>query len=137
MSVGEACGRYPGKAFNRFAAEQRSRRRELERRNIVTRFKDFLAAKGYVPTSLGKICAAIGVPERKLRACCQEELGMSPFQHLWLRRMCLAREALQTADPSIRTVTEIATEYGFWELGRFSVNYRSLFGEPPSVTLRR
>ena len=51
--------------------------------------------------------------------------------------MYLARQSLQTADPSTRTVTEIATEYGFVELGRFSVDYRSLFGESPSVTLRR
>jgi transcriptional regulator GlxA family with amidase domain len=50
--------------------------------------------------------------------------------------MYLARQSLQVADQSKRTVTQIAAEYGFLELGRFSVRYRSLFGESPSVTLR-
>jgi hypothetical protein len=49
--------------------------------------------------------------------------------------MHLARRKLMMADPSATTVTEIATEHGFWELGRFSVQYRWLFGEPPSSTL--
>jgi AraC-like DNA-binding protein len=51
--------------------------------------------------------------------------------------MHLARRALRMADPATATVTEIATNYGFWELGRFSVAYRSLFGESPSAALRR
>jgi len=62
---------------------------------------------------------------------------MGPTRYLWLRRVHLARRALGRADPATATVTEIATNYGFWELGRFSVAYRSLFGESPSSRLRR
>ena len=31
----------------------------------------------------------------------------------------------------------IAADFGFWEFGRFSGQYRRLFGELPSETLRR
>jgi transcriptional regulator GlxA family with amidase domain len=50
--------------------------------------------------------------------------------------MHLVRRALLRATPPV-TVTKIATDHGFWELGRFSVAYRALFGETPSVTLKR
>ena len=62
---------------------------------------------------------------------------MGPIHYLWLRRMHLAHRALLCADPASATVTSIATEYGFWELGRFSVEYRTLFGEAPSTSLQR
>ena len=62
---------------------------------------------------------------------------MGPIRYLTLRRMYLARRELQRAEPSKSTVTRIVTDQGFWELGRFSVAYRALFGESPAETLRR
>jgi AraC-like DNA-binding protein len=37
----------------------------------------------------------------------------------------------------IRNVTEVALDYGFTHLGRFSSDYRKMFGELPSETLRQ
>jgi AraC-like DNA-binding protein len=104
---------------------------------ILARLEEFLEWKADQPLHLMEICAALGVTERTLRAVCYEHLGMGPIRYLTLRRMHLARRALLRADPSNATVTKIATDYGFWELGRFSVAYRTLFSERPSETLRR
>jgi transcriptional regulator GlxA family with amidase domain len=50
--------------------------------------------------------------------------------------MEFARRALRQADPALTRVTDIATEFGFLELGRFAVKYHQIFGETPSATLR-
>jgi AraC-like DNA-binding protein len=104
---------------------------------IMRRLEELLEANPDRTLYVAELCAAAGASGRTLRACCQEHLGMSPTRYLWLRRMHLARRALRVADPAAASVTEIATSYGFWELGRFSVAYRSLFGESPSAALRR
>ena len=104
---------------------------------IVKRFEEFLEANPNTPLYLTEICAAIGAGERTLRAACEEHLGMGPIRYLALRRMHLVRRLLLQADRSIATVTRIATDCGFWELGQFAVSYHALFGEPPSVTLKR
>lgn len=116
-------------------AERRSCGRQHSR--VIARFERFLETRQYQPVYLAEMCAAIGASERTLRACCQEYFGMGPVRYLWLRRMNLARRALLHADPATTTVTTIATDYGFWELGRFSVEYRSLFGRSPRDALRR
>jgi AraC-like DNA-binding protein len=104
---------------------------------IMARLEEFLAANQDQPVYLAEICAATGASERTLRICCNEYLGMGAIRYLWLRRMHMARRALIRATAATASVTKIATGCGFWELGRFSVEYRALFGEPPSVSLRR
>jgi AraC-like DNA-binding protein len=103
---------------------------------VVRRFLEALELDPVSPPRMDEISKAIGVSSRTLRLACQEQLGVSPTQYLLLRRMRLAQRALQQADPNATTVTDIATIFGFWELGRFSVRYREVFGESPSSTLK-
>jgi AraC-like DNA-binding protein len=105
-------------------------------RLIIRRFHEVLEAHPLEPLHMLEISHAIGVSGRTLRIACQEQFGVSPTQYLLLRRMRLARRALQQADPDFTRVTDVATGLGFWELGRFSVKYRQIFGESPSATLR-
>jgi AraC-like DNA-binding protein len=115
--------------------EDRSAQRQHER--IMRRFRQALDAHPNETLYLPAVCAMVGVSERTLRRCCQEQIGMGPMRFLLRRRMHLARRALRETDPAQTTVTAIATQYGFWELGRFATEYRSLFNESPSATLRR
>jgi AraC-like DNA-binding protein len=103
---------------------------------VMRRFRRVVEENPEHPLYIPEMCKAIGVSSRTLQACCHEHLGMGPKHYLLLRRMHFARQALRQAG-SNTTVTEIATRYGFWQLGRFAVEYQFLFGEPPSATLAR
>jgi transcriptional regulator GlxA family with amidase domain len=85
---------------------------------------------------IGFLCRSCGVTERTLRNAFRSIRDATPYRYLRERRLAQAREALLRADAG-ETVTSIATQFGFMELGRFSVEYRSTFGERPSETLRR
>src|SRR6516165_2591570 len=104
---------------------------------IMRRFRRVLEENPDQPLYIPELCKAIGVSERTLRICCQEQLGVGPKRYLLFRRLHLARRALRKGLPDTTTVTHIATRYGFWHFGRFAGEYQSLFGEPPSSTLHR
>ena len=107
------------------------------RQRIMARFETVIEASPDRALFLPEVCEAIGVTERTFLNCCQRHLGMSPTRYLSLRRLHQAHWALRMADAASATVTEVATRYGFWELGRFSRAHRELFEESPSETLRR
>jgi transcriptional regulator GlxA family with amidase domain len=104
---------------------------------VMRRFRRVVEENPEEPLYIPEICKTSGVSQRTLLMCCQEHLGMGPKRYLLLRRMQLVRRALRQAADHTTSVTEVATRYGFWQLGRFAVTYHSLFGESPSVTLRR
>ena len=102
---------------------------------VMRRFHRLMEEMPHRALYLPEVCAAIGVPERTLRLCCQEQLGISPKHYLLLRRVHLAHRALLASGPGETTVTEVATRFGFWHFGRFAGFYRMVFGEAPSATL--
>jgi len=114
----------------------RSARARITRPQIVDRIERFLLDHFDEPIQLAQLCDATGVSERSLRNACHAVCGTSPKRYLTRRRMEAVRVALAAARPGQATVTRIATDYGFFELGRFAATYSSLFGERPSDTLR-
>jgi AraC-like DNA-binding protein len=104
---------------------------------LVKRAEDYLGADPTLRPSIQELSRVLAVSSRQLYRAFQAEVGVSPAKFLRRRRMTQARLELVEADPARTTVTCVANSWGFWELGRFAVEYRGLFGECPSQTLRR
>jgi AraC family transcriptional regulator, ethanolamine operon transcriptional activator len=102
----------------------------------VRRAAALLREQACEPVRLRDVCEAIGMSERSLRDAFYRVCGMSPMRFERFQRLSDARRALQTAPPDRGAVTQVAIQFGFFELGRFAKSYKAAFGETPSQTLR-
>jgi len=117
-------------------AEHSIGRHEVPRTQIIRRSMDFVDQHDGEYLSVEQLATASGVSERTLRDAFQHYFGAAPVQYLNRRTLHQFRKALKAADPLRATVTEIATRFGVWHFGRLARDYRFLFGELPSETLR-
>jgi transcriptional regulator GlxA family with amidase domain len=86
--------------------------------------------------SMGKLARFTGVSQRTLHEGFRKHRGYSPMQFLREQRMQRVRQELSEAAGET-SVTEVALNWGFSHLGRFSLYYAERFGEKPSVTLAK
>ncbi|SYX92332.1 XylDLEGF operon transcriptional activator 3 [Pseudomonas reidholzensis] len=73
---------------------------------------------------------------RSLYGLFDRQLGTTPKQYVRQRKLERVQACLSDPSCSVRSVTELAMDYGFMHLGRFAESYRQRFGELPSETLR-
>ncbi|MEQ8514482.1 MAG: AraC family transcriptional regulator, partial [Chromatocurvus sp.] len=85
--------------------------------------------------SMDTLVALTGVSERRLYDGFRRFQNISPMRYVQQTRLKAVRSALQTCRDT--SVTEVATKYGFTQLGRFAGLYRQVYGELPSETVAR
>lgn len=85
---------------------------------------------------LEDIEAAAGVSRFRLFNSFRRYFSLSPMAYLKKYRLSAVRQEI-LEQGALRTISEIALGWGFTHLGRFSADYRKLFDESPSDTLRR
>ena len=87
--------------------------------------------------SLEQLAQLARMSPRSLYALFEKSTGTTPKHYIRQRKLETIRERLSDPHTTVRNVTEIALDYGFLHLGRFSETYKNAFGELPSDTLRR
>jgi AraC-like DNA-binding protein len=113
--------------------------RSRDERNeiIVRRAEEYFMAVLPNQPLLVDLCRAAGVGKNTLYRAFHSLFGISPIDYFRKRRFSSARRDLIRSQASRGVVKRVAINHGFTELGRFSTEYRQLFGERPSRTLIR
>ena len=97
--------------------------------------RDYIEMNFQMPVHAEELCKHTGVGVRTLQRSFKEYFGHSVTDYLKTVRLDAACRELTAADSRETNVTEIALSNGFSHLGRFSLSYRTRFGESPSETL--
>lgn len=90
-----------------------------------------------VPLRISDLCSIMNVSERTLENLFKQNLGMTPKAYLTGQRLYEVHRKLWLSHPVHTLVTDIANNWGFWHMGHFAADYRKMFGELPSSTLKR
>ena len=81
------------------------------------------------------LCERLHVTPRTLHNHFQGAVGESPTEFLRAVRLNACRRRLRASACDVK-VQDVAAQWGFFHMGRFSHAYKTLFGELPSQTLR-
>jgi len=109
----------------------------LRKRDIALRTaENHIAESGIDVVTISELCSAVGVSERTLEYAFRERYNMTPKKYTLIHRLNNVRKQLRRAEPIVGHISGIAHQHGFWHMGQFSADYKKLFGELPSETLK-
>lgn len=108
----------------------------VTRATAISRALEFVNDHRDETVTVRSICAATGIPLRTMNRAFRERFGIGPKAYLRRQRLSDVRSALVGA-PEHTVIADVANDHGFWHLGQFAKDYRLMFGELPSATLRR
>jgi len=108
----------------------------LGRRRALRRALEVIREAPEPIQAVTELCRLTGESERMLGYAFKETYGVSPKAYLQARRLNAVRRELLHGGPGTLIVDK-ANDQGFWHMGQFAADYRKMFSELPSETLRR
>ena len=88
-----------------------------------------------LPITIAQLCKEVPTSQSTLKRLFLAEFGVTPKTYIRARCLSGARDELSRAQPGI-FIVDVANRWGFWHMGQFAHDYRSMFSELPSETLR-
>jgi len=104
---------------------------------IVMKARELVSRPLNHAMTVDDLCAQLHVTRRTLQNHFQRVVGESPADFLKAVRLNACRRRLREVSVASLTVQEVAAQWGFFHMGHFSADYKAMFGELPSQTLRQ
>jgi len=105
------------------------------RRRVLLTALEYLADEDALPLTVSELCTQIGVSAPTIYRAFHEEFGVGPKYYIQIRRLSGVRQHLLASENG-ESITDIANRWGFWHMGQFARDYRKMFGELPSESLK-
>jgi len=122
-------------ALERFDTHRVEASRCLTKRlAAVRRCESYMIEHSSESVTLLDLSRISGMTSRSLGNAFEAVTGSAPADYLRRIRLSGAHRSLLLADKRT-TITNVATDWGFWHMGHFSHYYSKMFGETPSQTL--
>jgi transcriptional regulator GlxA family with amidase domain len=102
----------------------------------VRRVEEYIDAHWRLPISVEHLANVAGVGVRTIFATFKRHRGYTPLAYLKSVRLKNAHELLRSPTDTT-SVTDVALNCGFSNLGHFAKDYQDALGELPSSTLAR
>jgi len=114
-----------GKKNTKPTEEKIRRARELLHRNLENTYY------------MSDLVRELKINDRSLQYMFRKNLGISPKHYLKQLRLNAINQELVSAKERDMNIKEIAMKYNFFHMGHFSKEYKKMFGETPSETLKK
>jgi AraC family ethanolamine operon transcriptional activator len=88
--------------------------------------------------SASELCAQTKCSQRTIEKGFSNRFGLTPKKYINVLRLARVHKGLRNfAAQGCDSIIELAGIHGFWHMGQFAADYRRIYGELPSDTLKR
>jgi AraC family ethanolamine operon transcriptional activator len=105
--------------------------------SVSRKIDEYMQSNPSKMLTVHRLCKIANVTERTLQHNFRTAFGISPKSYLKAMSLNRVRQDFLNGTTEDFCVSDIANKWGFWHMGQFAGDYRRMFGELPSETLKK
>lgn len=119
--------------YNHKQTNSSLRKREIALNKAV----EYINSTIHQTITISELCDYSRVSERTLQYAFLDRFQVTPKEYIIATKMHSIKGKLLIGNIGEIKVSDLAVDFGFWHMGKFSADYKNKYGELPSATLKR